>query len=50
MKIQLSLRTLRLLIPIIKWAIGNIESKKAHSVDETEKLELLKKLVGALEK
>ena len=50
MKIQLSLKVLRWAIPLLKWALSNLEKKRFHSVDETEKLEALGRLLGAMEK
>lgn len=50
MKLQMSLRVLRWLIPIARWALENLEKKEFHSVDETEKLEVLRKFVSILGK
>lgn len=50
MKLNLSFQVLRWLIPIARWALKNIEKKQFHSVDETEKLEALKKFLGIMEK
>lgn len=50
MKIQMSLRLLRWLIPVLKWVLSNLEKKQFHSVDETEKLEALRRLLGVMEK
>ena len=50
MKIQLSLRILRWAVPLLRWALLNLEKKQFHSVDETEKLEALRRLLGVIEK
>ena len=50
MKIQLSLKVLRWAIPILKWALSNLEKRQFHSVDDTEKLGALKHLLEVLEK
>lgn len=50
MKIKMSLQLLRWSIPILKWALSSLEKKQFHSVDETEKLEALKRLLGVMEK
>lgn len=50
MKIEMSLRVLRWLIPVFKWALSSLEKKHFHSVDETEKLEALRRLLGTMEK
>ena len=50
MKIQLSLKVLRWLIPVLKWVLSNLEKKQFHSVDEVGKLEALKRLLGVMEK
>ena len=50
MKIRLSLRTLRLILPIVKWALKDIKKKKNHSVDETEQMEILQRFITVMEK
>lgn len=50
MRIQMSLRVLKWAIPLLKWALSSLEKKQFHSVDETEKLEALKRLLGVMEK
>lgn len=49
MKLEMSMRILRWMIPLLRWALGNLEKKHFHSVEETEKLEAFKRLVKALE-
>lgn len=41
MKIQMSFRVLRLLIPVVRWALKNIEKKEKHSVQEIEQMKVL---------
>lgn len=50
MKVETSLRVLRLLLPVVRWTLKKIEKKETHSVDETEQMEVLQRFITVMEK
>lgn len=41
MKVEMSLRVLRLLLPVVRWTLKKIEKKETHSVHEIEQMKVL---------